>query len=282
MVKNYTYKCKFAIKAIKIIIIIIVYSIIFKNNILYAQSLEMSYEEAFINLQQLTHDILIKIINDEKFKHYLINKFPWFINIDQLLINEQIVNNFMKTISWSDIIEKINVTGEYPFSDMIIKFKDFCENLVKERYYAYLQERSQSYVNAFKDCNYIIEKTIDIIKNNLSSCVWIGACVFLYQMYYDPSNLEPIFWAIYDYALDPSKPHLQRLIEYLPQLAPYLSKDNSLLEINGIADHILTSNAKIAFENTVKTAVENKNTNIFIIVGIISVSLCVAGFRYCM
>lgn len=61
MVKSYYSKIHFTTKTIKIILtLVIIYCVIFKNNVIFAEELEMSDKEAIINLRQLVHDRLLR------------------------------------------------------------------------------------------------------------------------------------------------------------------------------------------------------------------------------
>ena len=158
--KNYLSQMQFIMKAIKIIIIlVIIYCVILKNNMAFAEELKMSYEEeVMIDVQQAVHKRLIRFINQEDFKSYYINKYLWFYN-NIHAINEQDVINFIKTISWHDIIEKIKVNPETVLSDITKEFAKHCEELTKERCSNYLQQRAQAYTDALNFCNNIMKET---------------------------------------------------------------------------------------------------------------------------
>ena len=279
--KNYLSQMQFIMKAIKIIIIlVIIYCVILKNNMAFAEELKMSYEEeVMIDVQQAVHKRLIRFINQEDFKSYYINKYLWFYN-NIPAINEQDVINFIKTTSWHDIIEKVN--HETFLSDITKEFAKYCEELTKERCSNYLQKRAQAYTDALNDCNNIIKETGLFIKNNIYLVGWFCACLIVYKMYHDPSILNSIYHTLENSTSDLSKTYMQRLLELIPQLKPYITMDNSAIEINNIAGYVFTPGAKLELQSTVETAVTNRNTNVIIIGSLICIGLFIGSLTYFM
>lgn len=279
MVKHSLSQMQFRNKTIKILLIVaIVYYINFKNNVIFAEGPEMSHEEAIINLQKLVHERLLRFINQEDFKAYYVHKFYWFYN--NYTINEQDVRNFIKTISWPDVIEKIKLKHETVLSDITKEFAEYCEEITNERFTNYLQKKAQAYTNAINYCNNLVKESGSFILNNLPLAGWFFAGLLVYKMYYDPSNLNLIYQTLDHSAVDSSKPYLQRVLELIPQFKPHIHQDNSAIEINNIAGYILTPNAKAELQSTVQTAVADANTTLIIIGSIICIGIFIGSLTY--
>ena len=138
----------------------------------------------------------------------------------------------------------------------------------------------KTHKNIIISCNHLIKEFCILIKENPALYSWIFACMTLYKMTILYSA-DALFSAIMDdYILNPLKSHLQLLLEYIPRLASYISIDKSSLEINNVGGYILTKQSQIAAQNTLKTIVDNSDTNITTIGFIIGVGIFIACLKY--
>ena len=263
---------------LKILVIIgislLAYIMFKESNIILCETQEIAYEELIIELKKQVYDRLLRLIEQKDFQDYYIKSYSWLY--PELKINENLIKDFIETFPWSTFIENNNLNERTILNDICKEFISYCNDKLTD----YLYKKEQSYKNIIISCNHLIKEFGIFIKENPALYSWIFACMTLYKMTFLYSS-DALLSAIMDnYMLNPLKSHLQLLLEYMPRLASYISIDKSSLEINNVGGYILTKQSQIAAQNTLKTIVDNSDTNITTIGFIIGVGIFIACLKY--
>ena len=247
------------------------------NAVVFADELDILQEQNIIKLKELVRSRLLNLINKEEFKSCLISHYVLFH--PEFIINEKDIDFFMEKLPWPDIIEKFMLDCELVLKNINEVFVDYSRDVIKKKYVEYSQKNTQANANTINSLNYMIENFTSFIKNNGQLVGWFFGCSIIYKMYV--SDFESLFIIIHNlHTSYPENTYIQILLDIIPRLKAYISINNTPMELNNIPGDIVTSNAKIAVQNSIKVVADNPNTNIIIIGGAVCVGVVILGLKY--